>query len=205
VLISYQQRQNSTYKAFLGFVVNSLSPLVLQCFETATRPVAKTIQHLEPVLHFAKACLLLIKLGLVKLLTALQDLFVGFRWVDEDHPFTIADDKLMDGLATMSLPLSGPQPAKEGFQLIVGAPAFGPGITLEEPWPALIKGSADMCDHIGILRVVLRVLVQLSQELFDLALDPAAGRAWVALVCRRVETAIQFHQPATLALELPIL
>jgi hypothetical protein len=167
--------------------------------------VAKAIEHLEPVLHFAKACLLLIKLGLVKLLTALQDLFVGFRWVDEDRPFTRAEDKLMDGLATMSLPLSGPQPATEGFQLIVGAPAFGPGITLEEPWPALSKGSADLCDHIGILRVGLRVLVQLSQELCDLALDPPAGRAWVVLVFRRVETALQFHQPATVALELLIL
>jgi hypothetical protein len=155
------------------------------------------------VLHLAKACLLLRNLGLGKLLTARQDLFVGFRGVAEDRPCTLAEDNLRDGLATLRLPLSGPQPAKEGFPISVGAPAFGPGIPREEPGPALSKGSAARCDHLGLLRVVLRGLVPLSQELFALALDPPAGRAWGVLVFRGGETAIQFPQPATLALAVP--
>ena len=167
--------------------------------------MTETIKHLESLLCFLKACVLPIKLGLVKLLTAPQDLFVRLGGVDEDRPFAIADDKLVDGLAALNLTLSGAQPAKEAFQIVVGAPALGPGITLEEPRPALVKGCADMCDHIGILRVVLRVLLQLGQELFDLALDPPAGRALLPLVLRGVEPTVQFHQPVALALEVPIL
>ena len=127
--------------------------------ETVARPMTETIKHLESLLCFLKACVLPIKLGLVKLLTAPQDLFVRLGGVDEDRPFAIADDKLVDGLAALNLTLSGAQPAKEAFQIVVGAPAFGPGITLEEPRPALVKGCADMCDHLGILGVVLRVLL----------------------------------------------
>lgn len=149
--------------------------------------------------------LLLIKLGLVKLLTALQELLVGVRRVDEDRPFTIADDKLMDGFATMNLTLPGPQPTKEGFQVIVGAVAFGPGITLEEPRPALAEGGADLSDHLRLGWTGLRLLLQLGQKLLDLALDLLAGRARLTRDFWRVETALQFHQPAPLTFKLSIL
>ena len=166
--------------------------------------MTKTVKHVEPLLRSLKASIFSIKLGLVKLLTTLQNLLIGFGWVDEDGPFAIADNKLMDGLATMHLPLSGPQPPKEGFQLIVGAVALRPGITLEQARPALAEGAADMCDHTRILRTVLCVLLQLGQKLLDLAFDLTAGRGRLPLDFRWVETTLQFHKEAPLTFELSV-
>jgi hypothetical protein len=87
---------------------------LFQLLETAARPVAKTVEHLEPVLRFEKACPLLIKLGLIKLLAAPQDLLIGFGGVNEGRPFTITDDKLMDRFAALGLTLASPQPTKKG-------------------------------------------------------------------------------------------
>lgn len=168
------------------------------------RPMAKTIKHLEPLLHFEKACLLLIKVGLVKLLTALQDLLVGFRGVDEDGPFTVADDKLMDGFTALNLTLPSPQSTKKGFQVIIGAVAFRPRIALEESRPALAEGCADLGDHPRVWRAGSCVLLQLGQALFDSALNLLAGRARLILNLWWVETPVQFHQPPPLAFELLI-
>jgi len=167
--------------------------------------MTETIKHLESVLRLEKACILPINLGLVKLLTALQDLRGGFSGVDEDGPFTIADDKLMDGFAPLNLTLSGPQPPKEGFQVIVGAIALRPGIALEQARPALTEARADMSDHTGVMRTLPSMLFQLGQKLFDLTLDLLAGWARPALAVWGVETPLQFHQPVPLAFELPIL
>jgi len=109
--------------------------------------MTKAIQHVEPVLGFLKACIFLIKPCLVKLPKAVQDLFVGLGGVDEKRPFTIAEDKLVDGFPALDLPLAGSQPPKEGFQVIVGAVTFRPGIALEQARPALTKARADMGDH----------------------------------------------------------
>jgi len=124
--------------------------------------MAKTIKHLEPLLHFEKACLLLIKVGLVKLLTARQDLLIGFQGVDEDGPFAVADDKLMDGFTALNLTLPGPQPTKEGFQVIIRAVAFRPRIALEESRPALAEGCTDLGDYPRVWRAGLCVLLQLG-------------------------------------------
>ena len=171
----YQQPQNSPTRHFLVFTANRLGPLLFQVLETAARPMTKTMKHLESLLRFEKAGMFLVKLGLVKLLKAMQELLVGLGGINEDGPFTIADDKLMDGLVALNLTLSSTQPAKEGFQVIVGTVALGPGITLEEPPPALAEGRCDMRDHTGILGTVSSVLLQVGQKLFDPALDPAAG------------------------------
>jgi len=187
-----------------GFATNDLSPLLLQLLETVARPVTKAIKHLKPLLGFEKAGLLLIKLGLVKLPTAMQDLFVRLGGVDEDGPFAIADDKLVDGLAALNLTLSGAQPAKEGFQVIIRAVALRPRVALEESCPALAEGRADPCDHPRVSRTALRVLLQLGQKLFDLTLNLLAGRAQLTLDLWRVETPLQFHQPVPLAFELLI-
>ena len=124
--------------------------------------MAKTIKHLEPLLHFEKACLLLIKVDLVKLLTARQDLLIGFQGVDEDGPFAVADDKLMDGFTALNLTLPGPQPTKEGFQVIIRAVAFRPRIALEESRPALAEGCTDLGDYPRVWRAGLCVLLQLG-------------------------------------------
>jgi hypothetical protein len=166
--------------------------------------MTKAIKHLEPVLGFLKACILPIKLCLVKLPQAVQDLFVGLSGVDEESPFTIAEDKLVDGFTAMDLPLAGPQPPKEGLQLIVRTVALRPGIALEQARPALAEAPADMGDHTGVLRTLPCVLFQLSQKLFDLALDLWAGRARLPRELGRVETPLQFHQPVPLAFEVLI-
>jgi hypothetical protein len=49
-ILQIQQPQNSTYKVFLGFTAKCLSPLLFQLLETLPRVMAKTIQHLEPML-----------------------------------------------------------------------------------------------------------------------------------------------------------
>lgn len=111
----------------------------------------------------------------------------------------------MDGFATLNLTLSGSQPTKEGFQVIVGTVAFGPGITLEESPPALAEGRADVADHLRLWWTGLRVLLQLGEKLLDLALDLLAGRARLPLDLWRVEAALEFHQPAPLTFKLSIL
>ncbi|MCA1606972.1 MAG: hypothetical protein LC775_16225 [Acidobacteria bacterium] len=166
--------------------------------------MAKTIEHLEPVLRFEKACLLLIKLGLIKLLTAPQDLLIGFGGINENRPFTVADDKLMDGFAALDLTLPGPQPTKEGFQVIVGPIALRPGITLKQTRPTLAEGRADMGDHMRVWRIALRVLLQLGQKFFDLALDLLAGRVRLPRDFWWVEAPLQFHKEAPLAFKLSV-
>jgi hypothetical protein len=69
------------------------------------------------------------------------------------------------------LPLASPQAPKEGFQVSIGAVAFGPRITLEEAVPALAKARADLGDHIGVLWTGLCVVLQLGQKLFEVAFD----------------------------------
>ena len=166
--------------------------------------MTKAIKHVEPVLGFLKACILPIKLCLVKLPQAVQDLFVGLGGVDEESPFTIAEDKLVDGFTAMDLPLAGPQPTKEGFQIIVRAVALRPGIALEQARPALAEARTDMGNHPSVLRTLPSVLFQLGQKLFDMALDLRAGRARVPRELRGVETPLQFHQPGPLAFEVVI-
>jgi len=142
---------------------------------------------------------------LVELLQALQHLLEGFRWVDEDGPFARADDELMHGLATMDLPLTSPQAAEEGLQIIVGAVAFGPGVTGEEARPAVTEGGADMGNHRRILGMTLGMLLQLDQKVFDLLLDATRGWARLTLVVWGVKSSLQLDQPTALAFELPVL
>jgi hypothetical protein len=166
---------------------------VFQLLKTATRSVTKAIKHLEPLLGFLKASILPIKLCLVKLLKAVQDLCVGLGGVDEESPFPITDDELVDRFTAMDLPRAGSEPPKEGFQVIVRAVALRPGIALKQARPALAEARADMGDHTGVWRTLPRVLFQLDQKLFDLALDLLAGRARLALDVWWVETPVQCH------------
>lgn len=166
--------------------------------------MTKAIQHLEPVLGFLKACIFLIKPCLVKLPQAVQELVVGLGGVDEERPFSIAEDKLVDRFTALDLPLAGAQPTKEGFQVIVRAVTVRPSIALEQARPALAKARADMSDHPCVLRTLPCMLFQVGQELFDLALDLRTGWARLPGKLRRVQTPFQFHQPVPLAFEVLI-
>jgi len=185
-------------------LAHSFCPLLLKFFETVVRPMVKTVKHLKSLLRFLKPSILLIKLGLVKLLASLPDLLVGLGRINEDCPFAIADDKLVDGLPTMRLPLSGAQPTKEGFQVIVGAVTLRPGITLEQARPALTEGGAELRHHPRVRRTILRVLFQLGQKLFDLAFDLSAGRGRLTCDFWWVEAVLEFHQETSLAFELTV-
>jgi len=110
----------------------------------------------------------------------------------------------MDRLAAVNLALAGAQATKEGFQIVIGAVAFGPGVAGEEPRPTLPEGDADMGHHLGFVGMVLGVLFQFRQEVLDLTFDATPG--WARLkVFGRIKAPIQFHQPVALALETPIL
>lgn len=95
--------------------------------------MAETIEHLKPSLSFEKSGILLIKLDLVELLEALQHLIKGCGEINDDGPLAIAKDELMHRLAPLNLALACAQTAKEGFQIIVGAVTFRPGIAGKEP------------------------------------------------------------------------
>ena len=111
----------------------------------------------------------------------------------------------MHGLAPMNLALTSPQASEETFEVVVGAPAFGPGITGKESRPPLLEGGADVRHHLGIGRARLGVLLQLRQKVFDLPLDlTPRGRRLIGLL-RGIQSAIQFDQPITLTLETAVL
>jgi hypothetical protein len=136
----------------------------------------------------------------------LQHVLEGFRGVDEDGPFAIADDELMHGLVAMDLPLPRPQAAEEGLQIIVGAVAFGPGVTGEEARPAVAEGGTDMGNHHRrIFSMALGMLFQLGQKVFDLPLDAARSWARLTFFVGGVKASLQLDQPPALAFELPIL
>jgi hypothetical protein len=104
-----EQSKNSDRKTRLQGILawlapDGLSPLLLQFLEAAPRPVAEAIKRLDPALYLEKASVLPIKFGLVELLQTLQHVLEGFRGVDEDGPFAIADGELMHGLVAMDLP-----------------------------------------------------------------------------------------------------
>ena len=189
---------------FMRFAVHGFGPFLLQCCETTARLVAKTIQHLKQLLCFLKSSVLAIKLLLFELLDTFQHLLKRLLGVNENRPLAVAEDKVVRRLMPVGLALTGTQPPKERFQLIVGAVPLWPGITGEEPGPAVRKGRADMGDHGGILRMVRGMLVQFRQKRFDPLLHLLAAGARRALDCWRIQPSLQLHQPAALAFELPI-
>jgi hypothetical protein len=124
--------------------------------------------------------------------------------VKKDGPFAISQDKLVNRFAALNLALAGPQTAKEGFQIIVGAVAFGPGIAGEEPRPALPEGRTDMGDHCRVFGMVLSVLFQVLQKFLDLLLNMATSGGRLGPFVR-IKPPLQLDQPPLLAFELPIL
>src|SRR5712692_3272895 len=131
VLKFLQQPQNSTLWGLTRFAANSLSPLLLQLFETTLGLVTKTVKQLQLLVCSEEPPILFVKLGLVNLLKAFQHLLEGVGRVNKHRPFAIPQDKLMDGLAALNLTLAREQATKEGFQLSVGAVACGPGVAGE--------------------------------------------------------------------------
>ena len=111
----------------------------------------------------------------------------------------------MHRLASMNLSLARPQASEETFEVVVGSPAFGPGITGKESRPTLLERRADVRHHLSIRRARLGVLFQLSQKVFDVPLDLTARGAWLTGLLGRIEPAIQFDQPIALTLETAIL
>jgi hypothetical protein len=156
------------------------------------------------VLHFPKPGILPIKLSLVKLLKAVQHWLQGLSRVKEDGPFPIPQDKLVDRFAALNLALTGPQATEEGFQIIVGAVAFGPGVAGKEPRPALPEGRADVADHRGVFRMALYVLFQVRQKFLDLSLNMATGGVGLGVFVR-IKPPLQLDHPPLLTFELPIL
>ena len=111
----------------------------------------------------------------------------------------------MHGFASMNLSLASPQASKETFEVVVGSPPFGPGITGKESRPTVLEGRADVRHHLGIGRARLGVLFQLSQKVFDVPLDLTARGAWLTGLLGRIAPAIQFDQPIALTLETAVL
>lgn len=167
--------------------------------------MAKTVLQAKSELCLAEPCILFVKAGLVKLLEALEHLFKRFHRVDEDRPLAVTDDELMHGLATMNLALAGADASEETFEVVVGAPPFGPRVAGKEPRPALPERRADMRHHLGILRGGLGVLLQLSQKVFDVPLDLSAGGAWLTVWLGGIQSPVQFKQPTPLTFETAIL
>ena len=111
----------------------------------------------------------------------------------------------MHGFAPMNLSLASLQASKETFEVVVGSPPFGPGITGKESRPTLLECRADVRHHLGICRMRLGVLFQLSQKVFDLPLDLTTRGAWLTDLLRGIQPAIQFDQPIALTLETAVL
>jgi len=109
------------------------------------------------------------------------------------------------GLATMNLALAGAQASEETFEIVVGAPTFGPRVAGKEPRPALPERRADMRHHLGVFRVRLGMLFQLSQKVFDAPLDVSASRVWLTVWLGRNQSPLQFNQPIPLTFETTIL
>lgn len=111
----------------------------------------------------------------------------------------------MHRLAPMNLSLASPQASEETFEVVVGSPPFGPGITGKESRPTLLECRADVRHHLGICRAHLGLLLQLRQKVFDLALDLTAGGTWLTGLLRGIQSAIQFDQPIALTFETAVL
>ena len=111
----------------------------------------------------------------------------------------------MYGLAPMNLSLASPQTSEEAFEIIIGAPTFGPGIAGKESRPTLPERRADMRHRLRIFGMRLGMLFQLGQKCFDLALDVSAGWAWLTILLWGIQSPIQFDQPIPLTFELAIL
>ncbi len=111
----------------------------------------------------------------------------------------------MYGFAPMNLSLASPQASEETFEIVVGSPPFGPGITGKESRPPLLEGRADMRHHLGIGRARLGMLFQLGQKVFDVPLDLTARGAWLTGLLGRIQPALQFDQPIALTLETAVL
>jgi hypothetical protein len=92
---------------FTRFATHGFSPFLLQCCETTARLMAKTIQHLKPLLHFLESSVLVIKLFLRELLDAPQHLLKRLLRVNEDRPLSVAEDKIVSGLMPVGLTLTG--------------------------------------------------------------------------------------------------
>ena len=185
--------------------MNNRLPLLFQFFETTAWVVAKTILRAKSELCGAEPCRLFVKPGLVELLEPLEYLFKRFGGIDKDRPLTVADNELVHGLAPMNLSLASPQASEEAFEIVVGSPTFGPGITGKESWPTLLECRADARHHFGIFRARLSLLFQFSQKVFDLPLDRTARGAWLTGLLRGIQSAIQFDQPIALTLETAVL
>jgi hypothetical protein len=132
-------------------------------------------------------------------------LFKRFGRIDIDRPLAVADNELMYRLATVNLALASPQAPEETFEVIVGAPAFGPSIASKESRPALLERRADMRHRRRIFGVRLGMVFQLGQKFFDLAFDVAASWMWLTGLLWGVQSPIQFDQPTPLTLEPAIL
>ena len=111
----------------------------------------------------------------------------------------------MHGFAPMNLSLASPQASEETFEVVVGSPTFGPGITGKESRPTLLECRADVRHHLGIGRARLGMLFQLSQKVFDVPLDLTARGGWLTGLLGRIQPAIQFDQPIALTLEAAVL
>ena len=105
----------------------------------------------------------------------------------------------------MNLSLARPQASEETFEVVVGSPAFGPGITRKESRPTLLERRADVRHHLSICRARLGVLLQFRQKVFDLLLDLTARGASLTGLLRGIQPAIQFDQPIALTLETAVL
>ena len=166
--------------------------------------MTKTVKQLQPLLGFQETSVFSIEVGLLKLSKAFQDLVEGLGRVEIDGPLTVTNDKFMHGLATMNLPLTGTQAPKERFDVVIGAVTFRPGVACEQTRPALSENLAEVIDHRRIVGMLLGMLFQLCQEIFDLFLDGAARGLRLTRDVRWIQPSFQLHQPSMLVLELPM-
>ena len=188
-------------------MVNRHIPLLFQFFETTARVVTKAVLYAKSELCLAESCILFVKLGLIELLESLQYLFKRFGRIDIDRPLAIADAarELVHRLAPMNLSLASPQASKETFEIVVGAPAFGPSIAGEKARPTLPERRTDMRHCFRIFGTCLGMLLQFRQKLFDLPFDLSAGWARLIILLGRIQSSVQFDQPIPLTFEPAVL
>ena len=101
----------------------------------------------------------------------------------------------------MNLSLASPQSSEETFEVVVGAPTFGPSVAGKESRPTLPERRADMRHRLRIFGTRLGLVFQLGQKCFDLALDVSAGWAWLTVLLWGIQSPIQFDQPIPLTFE----
>ena len=89
-------------------------------------------------------------------------------------------------------------------QPILALEALRPGITGEEPGPAVGQGGTDMGNDRGLLGMGARVVLQLREKRFDLSLHVRTAGTRHAGNDGRIEPSLQLYQPAPLALEATI-